>query len=522
MTSILKKVLSLDERAHRGTDHYIDDIVVQESVLNAQGLRDHLARYELETKEPEALNGGRLLGVALQKDSSGHLKMSRGTALSEYNFELGAWDSPVGKTVGSLAGELLARARREDPVKGVWRVNPRDSVTVWTDASSLGMSVALEVNGNIVEDASWLRKESDHQHINVAELEADGRRINFAIAWGFKTFTLAIDSLTVVNWWTNTMDERNRVRTKGVAEMLVKRRLGVIRDTIAKYGLAVSVHFVPSVEDKADRMTRVSRRWLEYREADCEAAEVSAAIVSGESPEDAIWAAHLPHHLGVDRTLYLARHIRKDLSRKQVKTNLAGCEACQRIDPALRGESIVAVGDLAVEENWCRVAIDVTHYGDSSFLSMVDCGSSRFAIWCRLQTESAAQIMTQLCSTMVECGPCYELLLDNSAAFRSAAVHQFANRWGISLRFRAAYAPGDNGIVERTHRTIKRIAERGGITPEEATFWYNVTPWKEIEETSVSSNVLFRYQWRMPFDINSKTSEEDVESCFSVGGEVWV
>jgi len=60
--------------------------------------------------------------------------------------------------------------------------------------------------------------------------------------------------------------------------------------------------------------------------------------------------------------------------------------------------------------------------------------------------------------------------MDNSMAFRSAAVEQFADEWGISLRFRAAYAPSANGIVERNHRTIKRIAERGGITPEEATF----------------------------------------------------
>ena len=49
---------------------------------------------------------------------------------------------------------------------------------------------------------------------------------------------------------------------RSVAEMLVKHRLGVIRDTIPEYGLAVSVHFVPSVENKADQMIRVSRHWL--------------------------------------------------------------------------------------------------------------------------------------------------------------------------------------------------------------------------------------------------------------------
>ena len=80
-------------------------------------------------------------------------------------------------------------------------------------------------------------------------------------------------------------------------------------------------------------------------------------------------------------------------------------------------------------------------------------------------------IIAQLSSVVIERGPCDELLLDNSAAFRSAMVAQFADEWGIALRFRAAYAPGGNGIVERNHRTIKRIAERGGITPEEATFW---------------------------------------------------
>ena len=64
--------------------------------------------------------------------------------------------------------------------------------------------------------------------------------------------------------------------------------------------------------------------------------------------------------------------------------------------------------------------------------------------------------------------------------------------------------------------------ERGGITPEEATLWYNVTPRKKMEESSVPSNLLFWYCWRVPFDVNLHTEGGDVESSFSVGDEVWV
>ena len=436
MTAILGKVLSLDDRVRRGTDHYIDDIVVQKSVVGVEELRKHLAKYGLETKEPESLDGGRLLGISLNRDHNGHLRMSRVTALSEVGpvkagltkrelFSLcgrlvghypvagwlrpccsflkrlgcrGSWDAPVDSRVGHVASELLQRAYREDPVKGVWHVKPGGTATVWTDASCLAMGVALEVDGEVVEDATWLRKESDYLHINVAELEAVARGINLAIVWKFKTFTIATDSRTVVSWMENTIDGRSRVRTKGAAEMLVKRRLGVIRDTIAEHGLTVSVRFVSTIENRADQMTRVPKKWLSYRDTG-EAAEVSAALATGESPGDAIWAAHLPHHLGVDRTFYLAKQIRNDLSRDQVKREIAGCDACQRIDPATQAENLVAKGSLAVEENWRRVAVDVTHYGANLFLSMVDCGPSRFAIWRRLSNETAACIVAQLTSS---------------------------------------------------------------------------------------------------------------------------
>jgi len=112
--------------------------------------------------------------------------------------------------------------------------------------------------------------------------------------------------------------------------------------------------------------------------------------------------------------------------------------------------------------------------------------------------------------------------MNNFMVFRSAAVDQFADEWGISLRFQAAYAPSGNGIVERNHGTMKRIAERGGITPEEPTFWYNVTPRKDVDESSVSSNVLFWYSWQVPFDVTWQKVDTAGDSKFAVGDHVWV
>ena len=75
----------------------------------------------------------------------------------------------------------------------------------------------------------------------------------------------------------------------------------------------------------------------------------------------------------------------------------------------------------------------MTHFGGQLYLSMVDCGPLRVAIWRQLQTRSATHIIAQLCSVVIEQGPCDELLLDNSTAFRSAMVAQFADKWGIAL-----------------------------------------------------------------------------------------
>ena len=69
MTNILNKVLSFSEQVRRGTDSYIDDIIVNEDVVSAEDVVSHLALYGLEAKLPESLDGGRVLELFLSQNN---------------------------------------------------------------------------------------------------------------------------------------------------------------------------------------------------------------------------------------------------------------------------------------------------------------------------------------------------------------------------------------------------------------------------------------------------------------------
>ena len=112
-----------------------------------------------------------------------------------------------------------------------------DGCEVWCDASSLALGVVLAVNGTTVEDAAWLRKKDDHNHINVAELEAVLKGVNLALKWGFTIVHVLSDSAAVYNWVMSVITAEKRVRTKGAAEMIIKRRLGTLRNLIEEFDL---------------------------------------------------------------------------------------------------------------------------------------------------------------------------------------------------------------------------------------------------------------------------------------------
>ena len=121
-----------------------------------------------------------------------------------------------------------------------------------------------------------------------------------------------------------------------------------------------------------------------------------------------------------------------------------------------------------------------------------------------------------------ERGAPVELLTDNATTFSGEAFSKFAERWGVRMRFRCAYVPAGNGIVERSHRTIKRIAARTRCSVMEAVYWYNVTPKDDASASTAPANIIYSYTARIRGVDVTLPPEDAGPSRYKVGDSVWV
>jgi transposase InsO family protein/ribonuclease HI len=551
MTAILHKVLEQDEKVRKGTDSYIDDIIVNESIVSSECVVNLLRRYGLETKPPENLNGSRVLGLKVKKTANENWEWTRDNQIRWEEQKVptkrevfsvcgqlighlpvagwlrpacsfikrsagdGPWDEPVNTRTADLLKEVLSEVEGEDPAKGTWAVDTKFGGKVWCDASSLAMGVSVQIGNTIVEDAAWLRKKKDMAHINLAELDAVMKGVSLAVKWDLKKIEIVTDSATVFGWVKSVITKEKRIKVHGMSEPLVYRRIGLLADIFKEYDLMVTISLVRSHENKADRLTRVPKRWLNVRTA--------CVAVSTDERVREITKIHELHHLGVRKTKYVIQRMRPGLrpTNEEVKTVINRCQECASIDPApVKYEK----GELEVAGVWTRLACDVTHYREKKYVTIVDCGPSRFAIWKAIKNEESEEIIRVFEGIFYERGVPAELLMDNSTTFHSRSVRFLCEKWGVRLRYRCAYRPQGNGIVERNHRTIKRMAARTGKSIEEMVFWYNCTPRSKNPRIRPCQGV-FTYDWRCPgenVELESPSSSSCKQSTWEVGEEVYV
>ena len=132
----------------------------------------------------------------------------------------------------------------------------RHELNACVDTSSLATGVVLEQFSTVLEDACWLRPKNDAQHINLAELDATLKGLNLALQWQAKVVYLHTDSLCVYHWLSDTLTGKARVRTKATSEMLIRRRLVMVKRLVDEYSLQVDITLVQSEQNLADKLTQ--------------------------------------------------------------------------------------------------------------------------------------------------------------------------------------------------------------------------------------------------------------------------
>ncbi|XP_043200350.1 uncharacterized protein LOC122369575 [Amphibalanus amphitrite] len=324
MKAVVRAVLLQDEVVARGVLPYVDDLLVDEEIVSADHVVEHFARYGLDCKPPErAAEGARLLGLRVsavagelcwRRDNPvpappevltrravfawcgqlvshlpvvGWLRPAAAWLKRRVNALTAGWDDPT-EDVG-LRGQVdhvVARLNDSDPARGPWRLKG-DKLVVWTDASSIAAGVVLEdPEGGVVEDASWLRPESKAaMHINMAELDAALSGVNMAIAWGITIIDLCTDSATVHKWIDDALTGRSHLRTKAHGEMLIRRRIDVIRQLVEEFNLRLTVVLVKSADNLANALTRVPKEWLQTPDPEPAARPVAAAVIADPRPD---------------------------------------------------------------------------------------------------------------------------------------------------------------------------------------------------------------------------------------------
>ena len=380
------------------------------------------------------------------------------------------------------------------------------------------MGVVITDKGKVIEDGCWLRGINDVSHINLAELEAVIKGVNMAVSWNFKNIEIRSDLATVCMWLNSISFKNKRVKVNGLSEVLVKRRLELLSELISLCELEVTIGFVRSSENLADTLTRVPKHWLtkKPKEYSVIAESLTDSRVNSDQ-EKLLVAAHEKFHGGAEKTAFVANKLypNKDFSLHEAKLIVKKCSKCLSIDP--NPVQSLPTGDLECDKVWQRVAIDTTHFNDKKFLSIIDCGRH---IWRPLKDETAECVSHELDAIFTILGPPDEIVLDNYPSFRSEVFIEFLRRWGISPHFRCVNKPSGNGICERNHRTIKKMAARSGNGILNAVYYYNSTP---KSDGKIPSTYFFNRRCRFPDERPGLKTEKryNYQSNYSVGDKVY-
>ena len=212
-------------------------------------------------------------------------------------------------------------------------------------------------------------------------------------------------------------------------------------------------------------------------------------------------------HLGIKRTLYFSKMVDPAVKIADIRMVVLWCTAYWLINPASVQWQKVNLGAIYF---WKSLGIDIMHVGSQLCLTIIDCGPSCFATGHCWHNTSIGVHLLQPEPT------CQNIIKQWYSVFF----------WAIlavpkKVEFQCANVLGGNGIVERSHQSIKVIAARKWSSIPKAVYWYNATPKDGVSPTTAPANKVHAYHLELR-GIDIATATCNAQGKHRIGDEAWV
>uniref|UniRef100_A0A674HI78 Uncharacterized protein n=1 Tax=Taeniopygia guttata TaxID=59729 RepID=A0A674HI78_TAEGU len=217
--------------------------------------------------------------------------------------------------------------------------------------------------------------------------------------------------------------------------------------------------------------------------------EKSTSVLAATTLPNTIEQAKLSHAFFHQN----AQAIKRDfhISLEQAQNIVRACPSCQHVQP-LPPSAATNPRGLESLQKW---QTDITKYPSFGKFKNIHVSIDTFsnAIFASVHTgETAKHVCQHFSQAFSYLGVPQEIKTDNGPSYTSQELATFLNDWGVHHTFGIPHSPTSQGMVERTHQTLKRILnqQKGGVD--------QATPQKRL------SKALYVYNF-----LNSSTEEPD-------------
>jgi hypothetical protein len=436
-----------------------------------------------------------------------------------WNGKTPTWDEPVQPEIEQAVTKFRKEIeQRGDSVGGRWSFNKDHDWELFTDASKYAWGAVVRIGGIIVTDTTWLRKNTDTQPINIAELEGVLKGVAFVYqmmkALGKKNLRLTVfcDNANSVAW-INRKEARHWSSVTGLNAAVVDNKLATLRNITEAAAIILTVKQVTSEENISDALSRIPLYMLPPKDrieeggselTECMVIRIPRQLDSLQrndegllelSAEDAkveYLMRTLHEHEGA-HALY--ERMRRIASVPKLRTlcrdYVAKCKDCQLSKVSANAETRAAPAFRNVEDSnflqpgdtpWRVVHMDVhgpyqtDRLSPANFvITLVDSCTGYLLAKCTRSSPTSHQLISHFRRVLNVFNACPETLLsDNGSIFVSAELLAYMSSIHCRVERSPVGASWCNGKVERKHRVLHEHLLARADDTDFATFEANV------------------------------------------------